>query len=136
MWNLWNLWNIEQGRKRKSGIYACQVVKEGSNFKSNQTGNIYKVRQDINCRSENIIYLVTCTKCSMQGVGSCTSFCKRILNYITSIENKSPGCKIEMRFLKPEPFYKRFLNNRHSTASQPTRRSHWKTKGVREVFDD
>ena len=91
-----------RGRKRKSGIYACQVVKEGSSFKSNQTGETYKIRQDINCRSENIIYLVTCKKCGMQGVGSCTTFCKRISNYITSIENKSPGCKIEMHFLKPE----------------------------------
>ena len=91
-----------RGRKRKSGIYACQVVKEGSSFKSNQTGEIYKIRQDINCRSENIIYLVTCKKCGMQGVGSCTTFCKRISNYITSIENKSPGCRIEMHFLKPE----------------------------------
>ena len=26
-----------RGRKRKSGIYACQVVEEGSSFKSNQT---------------------------------------------------------------------------------------------------
>ena len=42
-----------RGRKRKSGIYACQVVKEGSSFKSNQTGETYKIRQDINCRSEN-----------------------------------------------------------------------------------
>ena len=49
-----------RGRKRKSGIYACQVVKEGSSFKSNQTGEVYKIRQDINCRSENITYLVTC----------------------------------------------------------------------------
>ena len=38
----------------------------------------------------------------MQGVDSCTTFCKRISNYITSIENKSPGCRIEMYFLKPE----------------------------------
>ena len=89
-----------RGRKRKSGIYACQVVKEGSSFKSNQTGEVYKIRQDINCRSENIFYLVTCKKCEMQGVGSCTT-CKRISNYITSVENKSPGCKIEMNFLKP-----------------------------------
>ena len=38
----------------------------------------------------------------MQGVGSCTTSCKRISNYITSIENKPPGCKIKMQFLKPE----------------------------------
>ena len=80
-----NVLNVEvaqhqTGRKRKSGIYACQVVKEGSSFKSNQTGEIYKIRQDNNCRSENIIYLVMCNKCGMQGVGSCTTFCKRISN--------------------------------------------------------
>ena len=31
-----------RGRKRKSGIYVCQVVKEGNSFKSNQTGEVYK----------------------------------------------------------------------------------------------
>ena len=44
----------------------------------------------------------------MQGVGSCTTFCKRVSNYITSIENRSPGCKIEMHFLKPEHSIKDF----------------------------
>ena len=92
----------DRGRKRKSGICACQVVKEGSSYKSNQTGKVYKIRRDINCRKENMIYLVMCKKCRMQGVGSCTTFCKRISNYITSIENKSPGCKIVMHFSKPE----------------------------------
>ena len=91
-----------RGSERKSGIYACQVVKEGSSFESNQTGEVYKIGQDINCRSENIIYLVMCKKCGTQGVSSCTTFCKPISNYITSIENKSTGCKIEMHFLKPE----------------------------------
>ena len=44
----------------------------------------------------------------MQGVGSCTNFCKCISNYITSIENISPGCKIKMHFLKPEHSIKDF----------------------------
>ena len=48
-----------KGRKRKSGIYACQVIKEGMSFTSNQTDETYNIRQHINCRSENIIYLVT-----------------------------------------------------------------------------
>ena len=38
----------------------------------------------------------------MHGVGSCTRFWKHISNYITNIENRSPGCKVEMHFLKPE----------------------------------
>ena len=36
----------------------------------------------------------------MQGVGSCKDFAKRVSNYISSIERKSPGCKIEEHFLE------------------------------------
>ena len=97
---------LNYGRKRKPGIYACPDVKEGSNFKSNPTGEVYKIRQNINCRSESVIYLVTCKKCGMRGVGSSTSFCKRISNYITSIQNKSSGCKTQMHFLSQNILYK------------------------------
>ena len=37
----------------------------------------------------------------MQGVGSCKNFAKRVSNYISSIERKSPGCKIKQHFLQP-----------------------------------
>ena len=36
----------------------------------------------------------------MQGVGSCKDFAKRGSNYISSIDRKSPGCKIEQHFLQ------------------------------------
>ena len=38
------MWNIAEGMKRKSDIYGCEVIKEGSSFKSNQRGEDYKIR--------------------------------------------------------------------------------------------
>ena len=89
-----------RGRKRASGIYCCQVLEESDQFLSRTTGEKYKIRQDISCKSENIIYLVNCKNCRMQVVRSCKDFAKRVSNYISSIERKSPGCKIEQHFLQ------------------------------------
>ena len=36
-----------KGRKRRSGIYTCQVLEESTEFKSTQTGERYKIRQGI-----------------------------------------------------------------------------------------
>ena len=91
-----------KGRKRRSGIYTCQVLEERTEFKSTQTRERCKIRQDIDCKSDNIIYLVTCKKCGFQGVGSCTKLSQRFSNYITSIEKKSPVCNIEKHFLKAD----------------------------------
>ena len=46
-----------RGRKRASGLTQC---KEVSKFKSNSTKETFKIRENINCRSNNIIYLVNC----------------------------------------------------------------------------
>ena len=87
-----------RGRKRRSGIYTCQVLEENTEFRSTQTVGRYKIRQD--CKSDNIKYLVTCKRCKFQGVGLCTMLSQRVSNYITSIEKKSPGCNIEKHCLK------------------------------------
>ena len=90
-----------RGRKQCSGIYTCQVLEENKEFKSTQTRERYKIRQDIDCKSD-IIYLVTCKRCGFQGVGSCTKLSQRVSNYITSTEKKSPGCSTEKHFLKAD----------------------------------
>ena len=56
-----------RGRKRHSGIYTCQVLEENTVFRSTQTGKRFKIRQDIDCKSDNIIYLVTCKRCNFKG---------------------------------------------------------------------
>ena len=39
-------------------------------FHSACTGRFYSIRQELKCRSKNVIYLVTCKTCKVQYVGS------------------------------------------------------------------
>ena len=80
----------------------CGVLSEGSKFGSNSTGEEFYIRQNINCNSNNVIYLVTCKKCGMQGVGKATEFNKRISNYITQIEKKPEACCTNKHFFQME----------------------------------
>ena len=92
---------MTKGLKRSSGIYCCQILEENNQFKSFQTGEQHRIRQEISCKSENTIYLVTCKRCGLQGVGSCLVLSKRVYNYISSLEKRKPGCKIEQHFTRP-----------------------------------
>ena len=77
-----------RGRKRASGLTQCEVLQEGTKFRSNSTKETFKIRENISCRSNNIIYLVTCEKCGKQGVGSTISLFQRISNYLSHIQSK------------------------------------------------
>ena len=48
---------------------VCPVMKEGTKFKSTNTGKMYTIRQKVNCDSDWVIYLVTCKRCQGQYVG-------------------------------------------------------------------
>ena len=43
-----------RGRKRHLGIYTCQVLVENKVFRSTQTRERFKIRQGIDCKSDNI----------------------------------------------------------------------------------
>ena len=88
-----------KGRERSSGFYCCQVLEENNQFDSFQTKEQYRIRQDINCKSENVIYLVTCKRHGLQRVASCLVLSQRVSNYITSIKKRKPSCKIEQHLL-------------------------------------
>ena len=64
-----------------------------------QTGQSFKIRQSINCQSKDIIYLVNCEKCNLQGVGSTTQFNKRISNYFSHIKQRKRTCGIVEHFI-------------------------------------
>ena len=91
-----------KGRKRASGVVNCGVLSEGNKFSSNSTGEEFNIRQNINCSSTNIIYLITCKRCGMQGEGKATKFNKRISNYITQIEKKIEACCTNKHFFQTE----------------------------------
>ena len=87
-----------RGRKRSNGLNNCAVLEEGNTFCSKVTKEKYKIKQEINCRSRNVIYLVNCMKCPKQGVGKTETFQARISNYISHITQQKATCGIVKHF--------------------------------------
>ena len=77
-----------KGCKRANGLNNCKVLEEESVFYSKSTGELYTIRQNIDCRSKNVIYLVNCKKCRIQRVGKSEDFKTRISNYISQLFNR------------------------------------------------
>ena len=89
----------DRGRKRKNiNLNNCIVLQEGTHFRSNVTGERFKIKQEINCRSKNIIYFVIYRACGKQGVGRTTAFQSRISNYIPHICKHEPTCNTVKHF--------------------------------------
>ena len=96
------MWGNPKGHKRANGLNNCKVLEEGSVFYSRSTGEQYTIRQNINCRSKNVIYLVNCKMCRMQGVGKSEDFKTRISNYISHIIQSKATCSIVKHFIEME----------------------------------
>ena len=78
----------------------CPLLQKssGNTFKSEVTKRTYKIRQHVDCTATMVVYLITCTKCNIQGVGSTEHFNKRASNYKSNIGNKKATCCIEEFF--------------------------------------
>ena len=79
----------------------CKLLSttETDHIMSVSTGHSYKIRQSINCKSKNVVYVVKCVKCNMQGVGHSKKFSKRISNYFSHINQKCRTCNIGNHFI-------------------------------------
>ena len=79
----------------------CKLLSETEtdHFTSVSTEQSYKIRQSINCQSKNVIYMVKCVKCNLQGVGHSKKFSKRTSNYFSQIEQKRRTCNIGNHFI-------------------------------------
>ena len=60
-------WGTGVEREKKINLNNCMVLQEGTHFRSNVTGERFRIKQEINCRSKNIIYVVKCRACGKQG---------------------------------------------------------------------
>ena len=47
----------------------CPYIKEGKVVRCSKTFKNVEVNSQCNCKTENVIYIVTCKKCSMQYIG-------------------------------------------------------------------
>ena len=92
----------QPGVKKGQLTDTIAMLLEGDRFRSTSTGAVYKIRQTIDCRSKNIIYLVTCKRCRMQGVGSTLDFQGRVSDYIMHMYKEKDTCEIVEHFLKLE----------------------------------
>ena len=61
------MWKEPLGRKTEFGIYNFHVIQKADQFKSNVTGESYKIRQKLNCNSENVIQLIECKSVGNKG---------------------------------------------------------------------
>ena len=82
----------------------CDHLRETActSFTSNVTGRRYQIRQHMNCKSTNVVYLVTCKRCGWQGVGSTTETDPRLANYWSHIKHKHRFCRISQHFIDKE----------------------------------
>ena len=81
----------------------CDLCKnfftESNSFQSCATGRKYKIKQSMDCSSTNVIYLVTCTKCNLQYVGSTTTQFKiRFRNHKSSMKTNKKTCEVAIHF--------------------------------------
>ena len=49
----------------------CNILRktENNQFKSNSNGQTFNIRQNINCQSENVVYLIWCEECNYKVLG-------------------------------------------------------------------
>ena len=55
--------------RRGYGSKCCKHVNQTTTFNSTKTGRKYTIREQMNCRTTWLVYLLTCKKCSIQYVG-------------------------------------------------------------------
>ena len=60
---------------------TCQHLQCQPSFKSTKTKQSYPIRHNFSCNSENLTYLITCTKCRKQYVGMTTQKLNVRLNH-------------------------------------------------------
>ena len=49
---------------------VCDYLVEGTRFSSGVTGKSYIINFNMGCNSDHVIYVISCTRCAMQYVGS------------------------------------------------------------------
>lgn len=68
---------------------ACNYITSGKNFNSTTNKKQFSVIGNIDCKTSNIVYLVTCRKCNLQYVGeSGRPLADRINDHLSAIRNR------------------------------------------------
>ena len=83
--------SFKVSRCDRPGCETCLVIKIGDSFESTQTKIVYQVHYNMDCKSQEIIYLITCKKCGIQYVGQTSMPLKqRMWKYRNRITTTNP----------------------------------------------
>ena len=94
---------------------VCKYIDENSHLKSSQDDRRYSINYSLNCNSNNVVYLITCTKCSLQYVGSTvTKFRLRFNNRKSRIRRHETLRQAEKE--ADDLLYRHFWNEGHCVA--------------------
>ena len=79
----------------------CTLLRksQATHFKSRSNGQSFKIRQKINCQSENVIYLIECKQCKIQGIGQTFKLNSKLWNYFSHIKQRERTCHIVNHFI-------------------------------------
>ena len=66
----------------------CNMLKEGETFASRKSGISFNIHRRFDCRSTNVIYLLTCKECGIQYIGETNNFRLRMNNRKSHIGHK------------------------------------------------
>ena len=89
---------------------------ESCHFKGSQDDRRYSINYNLNCKSNNVVYLITCKKCSLQYVGSTiTKFRLRFDNHKSRIRKHEMLGQAEE--LADDLLYRHFGSGGHSGLS-------------------
>ena len=95
---------------------VCKYMDENSHFKSSQDERRYSINYNLNCNSSNVVYLITCKKCSLQYVGSTiTKFRLRFNNHKSRIRKHELLGRAERE--ADDLLYRHFCSEGHSGLS-------------------
>ena len=109
------------------GVKLCEHVVATETFRSFNTQREYFINPDnLNCCSNNVVYLFPCNTCSKQYAGSTESFPSRFNNYKSAHRNF-----IKRSTIKQISFHAHFEDDKHGM-------SNWKITAIdqRENVDD
>ena len=95
----------------KKNCEISHILHQGDTFESLNTGKQYKINFSFNCKSRNVVYLLTCKMFEKQYIGSTvTKFRSRFNQYESSINLYGKG----QRGFMQEPLIEHFFSNKQN----------------------
>eukprot|EP01083_Nonionella_stella_P092234 258124_1 len=84
---------------RTKEAHGLRFLVEGDHFICNKTGYRYPIKQDFNCNSTYVIYMLFCSVCGVQSIGSTVNIKSRFSSHKSDILwYKGDGCNMVEHF--------------------------------------